>query len=261
MELRRSRVLEKLRRGELVSCVALAAFGDARIVEIAALAGIDCAWLDMEHVPNTIETIEHQIRAGLMHDMDVMVRVKRDGVGSYSGLVRPLEAGASGIMVPHIMSVEDAKAVAWRTRFHPIGRRAVDGGNAEGAFGFVPRPQYVEHANTQRFINIQIEDPEALAQVDDIAAVEGLDMLFFGPGDFAHSIGLVGQTDHPKVMDARKRVAQAARDHGKFAGTVCPPDRIGEFQEMGYQFLATGGAKGFLRAGFRGMVEAFEKQK
>lgn len=86
----------------------------------------------------------------------------------------------------------------------------------------------------------QIEDPEAMDELDAIAAVEGIDMLFFGPGDFTHALGLLGETDKPEVDAARIRVAEAAQKHGKWAGTVGSVDAVASLVEMGYGFVSVG---------------------
>src|SRR5690606_24337087 len=126
-----------------------------------------------------------------------MVRVPR---GGYSEYVRPLEMDASGIMVPHIMGLDDAKNVIRATRFHPEGRRALDGGNADGTYGIKKLDQYIREANRERFLVFQIEDPEPLDALNAIAALPGLDMLFFGPADFSQGVGAPGQLLHPTVI-------------------------------------------------------------
>ncbi|MDZ7617356.1 MAG: aldolase/citrate lyase family protein [Patescibacteria group bacterium] len=236
LSMRPSRVLAKLRAGEVVNCFKLN-LSDARAVEIAALTGFDCLWLDMEHVPNDWSAIERGIWAAKSQDTDVMVRVAR---GSYSDHVRPLEMDAAGIMVPHIMSLADAQAVVRMTRFHPIGRRPVDGGNADGAYCAIDFNLYLREANEQRFVAIQIEDPEPLAELDAIAALPGIDMLFFGPGDFSQGIGAPGEWDHPRLIEAREQVAAAALAHGKVAGTVGSPATLDTLISLGYRFLSMG---------------------
>ena len=205
--MRSSKVLEKLRNGQIVHCTKIN-LADPRVVEIAALCGFDCVWLDMEHVPNDWRNIEDQIRAAKVHNVDALVRVSK---GSYSDYVKPLEADAAGIMVPHVMSAKEAKEVSWHTRFSPVGRRPLDGGSADGDFCMTDIKDYVKQANEQRFVIVQIEDPEPLDELEEIAATDGIDMLFFGPGDFSQGIGAVGQWDHPKIADSRKRIADIAK--------------------------------------------------
>jgi 4-hydroxy-2-oxoheptanedioate aldolase len=136
------------------------------------------------------------------------------------------------------MSEADARKIARTTRFQPVGLRPVDGGNADGAFCNIEFTQYLKEANEQRFVIIQIEDPEPLAELDAIASVPGLDMLFFGPGDFSHALGVPGKFDDPRLVDARLKVAAAALKHGKFAGTVGMPTP--ELLKAGYRFFNFG---------------------
>jgi 4-hydroxy-2-oxoheptanedioate aldolase len=231
-----SRVLEKMRGGGVALCTKLN-LGDSRVAEIAGLSGFDCIWTDMEHVPNDWSTIEKQILAAKAYNIDIVVRVAR---GSYSDLVRPLEMDATGIMVPHVMSLADARSVVHNTKFHPLGRRPVDGGNADGAFCNIDFLEYLQQANEQRFNILQIEDPEPLDELEDIIALPGLDMIFFGPGDFSQGIGAPGQFDHPKLLETRKRIAKAAAAKGKFAGTVGGVGNWDELVGLGYNFICVG---------------------
>lgn len=225
MTLRPSRILARLQSGQF-STVFKINLSDPRSVEIAALCGADAVWLCNEHVPNDWIGLENQIRAARIHDVDALVRVSR---GSYSDYIRALEAGAAGIIVPHVASADEARQVVEWVRFHPVGKRALDGGNTDGQFCLVPLADYIAHTNTQRIIILQIESPEALDNVEKIAAVPGFNGLLFGPGDFSHRIGHPGSLDHPMVVAARKRVAAAARAHGKFAASA---GLIGPFPEL-----------------------------
>lgn len=250
--MRKSRVLKKLRNGETAISFKTN-FSDTRIYEIIARHGFDCVWACMEHVPNDFSDIEKAVLATKAYDCDLLCRVSR---GSYSDYIRPLEMDATGIMVPHVMSLQDAKSVVSMTRFPPIGRRPVDGGNADGFFCNVPFKDYLKQANEERFVILQIEDPEPLDELDAIAELEGYDMLFFGPGDYSVTIGIPGEIWHPEVDEVRKRVADAARKHGKFAGTVGRPEYKDKLVDMGYNFINVGGSVTGFSEYVRGMAEA-----
>jgi len=168
--MRRSRVLGKLRAGEVAYCFKLN-LADARACEIAARHGFDCIWTCAEHVANDWSVIENQILAAKSYDVDILCRVPR---GSYSDHIRPLEMDAAGIMVPHVMGVEDAEKVIRMTRFQPLGRRAADGGNADGFYCNIPFEEYIRQANSERFVVFQIEDPEPLDELEAIAALEAM---------------------------------------------------------------------------------------
>lgn len=234
--MRKSRVLKRMKAGEVAICLKLN-LADSRVVEIAAMSGFDCLWTDLEHVPNDWSLIERQVLASKAYDVDLIVRVAK---GSYSDMIKPLEMDATGIMVPHVMSVQDAMQIVRSTKFHPLGLRPLDGGNADGAYTMLPVNEYMEQANKERFNILQIEDPEPLNDLEEIVALPGLDMIFFGPGDFSQAIGSPGKMDHPLLLDTRKRIAELAVKHGKFAGTVGNIDNIEELVELGYRFISVG---------------------
>ncbi|MBI4232242.1 aldolase [Candidatus Peregrinibacteria bacterium] len=234
--MRASHVLQKLHSGDVICCFKLN-LSCARVIEIPAMFGFDCIWLDMEHTANDWSVIEKQINTAKAYSIDTMVRVAR---GGYSDYIRPLELDASGIMVPHIMSLKDAKDVVRMTRFHPIGRRPVDGGNADGAYANIEFKEYIRQANERRFIVVQIEDPEPLNELDAIASLEGIDIIFFGPSDFSQGIGAPGEWEHSKIKETRKRVADVCLSHGKFAGTGGTLTNLEEIVKMGYRFINFG---------------------
>ena len=236
MNMRPSRVLQKLRDGHFVSCIKIN-LSNPQVAEIAALCGFDCVWVDQEHCTPDWDVLNSQVWATKAHNTDLLVRVPR---GSYSDLIRPLEMDATGIMVPHIMSLADARSVVQTTRFHPIGRRPIDGGNADGAFTNMDFQDYLATANKERFVILQIEDPEPLDELEAIAALEGYDMLFFGPGDFSQGIGAPGNFAHPQLLETREWVAALANKYGKFAGTTGSIDHLDSFRQMGYQFVSVG---------------------
>lgn len=236
MKVRPSRLLTKLRNQEIPTALKIN-LSDPRVIEIAGLCGVDAVWLCMEHVPNDWLALENQIRAARVQDIDALVRVGR---GSYSDYVRPLEADANGIIVPHVANADEARQIVEWVRFHPIGKRALDGGNLDGKFCLLPMDEYIRYSNHERMIIFQIESPEALEQVEKIAAVPGFDALLFGPGDFSHRIGKLGQLDAPEVVAARKRIGAAARANGKHAmsaGLIAPFQTL---LDEGYRMFGVG---------------------
>ncbi len=236
MEMRPSRILQRLRSGQVASCFKIN-LSCARAVEIAGMFGFDCIWTDMEHTANDWSAVEKQILAAKVYNVDAMVRVAR---GGYSDYIKPLELDASGIMVPHIMSLEDARNVVRMTRFHPVGRRPIDGGNADGAYTNIDLVEYARQANANRFVAVQIEDPEPLEDLEKIAKLPGIDIIFFGPGDFSHGIGALGDWENKKIGETRKKIADIALANGKIAGTVGNPGNIDDLIEMGYRFISMG---------------------
>ena len=254
MVLRSSRILRELRAGKAPTCFKLN-LGDPRILELCGLAGASAVWICNEHVSNDWFNLENQIRAAKLYDVDTIVRVEK---GSYSDYVKPFEADASAIMVPHVKSADEARHIVEMARFHPMGRRAMDGGNADGRYCQVPLVDYMAHSNTERVLIFQIESPEALENVEAIAAVPGYEILLFGPGDFSHLIGKPGQINAPEVVAARQRVGAAARKHGKYAMTPGMMAPRAALESEGYGVFTLGADVLGLGQYFRNQIAAFE---
>ena len=236
MKMRESRILRRMKSGKVATGITLN-LSDLRNAELAAMCGFDSIWVDLEHISNDLSFIENAVRAAKNYDCDVVTRVKR---GSYSDLVNPLEADSAAIMVPHLMSLEEAKKIVYYTKFHPIGRRPLDGGNADGKYCLVDADEYLRQANEQRLVIVQIEDPEPLDELEEICALPGIDMIFFGPADFSQGIGCPNDFSNPKIAETRKRIAETARKYGKFAGTVGGPGNMDELVDLGYTYISLG---------------------
>ena len=236
MKMRESRILRRMKSGKVATGIKLN-LSDLRNAELAAMCGFDSIWVDLEHISNDLSFIENAVRAAKNYDCDVVTRVKR---GSYSDLVNPLEADSAAIMVPHLMSLEEAKKIVYYTKFHPIGRRPLDGGNADGKYCLVDADEYLRQANEQRLVIVQIEDPEPLDELEEICALPGIDMIFFGPADFSQGIGCPNDFSNPKIAETRKRIAETARKYRKFAGTVGGPGNMDELVDLGYTYISLG---------------------
>jgi len=233
---RKSRVLELLRSGKKALCFK-SNLTCPRVAEIAGMHGFDALWICQEHVPTDQSAMENFIRAAKAYDMDTIVRVAK---GGYSDYILPLEADAAAIMVPHLMSLDEAEYISRITRYQPLGRRPLDGGNADGMYCQIDCREYMRFVNENRMVIVQIEDPEPLHELDKICQVPGIDMIFFGPGDFSHSIGDPCNFTNPEVARVRKLVVETAHKYGKFAGTVAAPS-MKECFALGYD-LVNGGA-------------------
>lgn len=252
--LRPSRILRELRQGQNCTVLKLN-LSDPRIVELAGLAGASAVWLCNEHVPNDWLNLEHQIRAAKLHDMDTIVRVNK---GGYSEYVKPFECDATGIMVPHVSSADEARHIVEMVRCDPLGKKALDAGNMDGLFCQVSLADYAKHCNSEKFVILQIESPEALERVDEIAAVPGFDMLLFGAGDYSHRIGKLGQVTHPEVVAARKKVAAAALRHGKYPAVASLYGQKEEVIAEGTRIFTLGADVLELGSAFQKLVSHFD---
>ncbi len=251
-----NRVLETLRSGKIVFSCSLTPVCDPKIAELIGLVGFDCLWIDMEHQDFDYQSVFNACLACRATGMEPMVRIRREGRHS---CFRGFEVGGTGIMVPHCMGEVDAKTIVKEARFSPMGLRGMDGVEVSARYGMTPMEEYIEWANRETFIVVQIEDREAVDEIDSIAAVEGIDILFIGPGDLSQSYGRPGQWDCPEIQRAFEQVAQAAKEHGKYWGAPGGnPERARTLIEMGARFLNTTSLSGIMRKGFQDAFESFD---
>lgn len=230
---------------------------DPWIAEVIGAIGYDVVWLDLEHRDFGLETVDGMSRACRLAGIDLMVRVEKSG---YHSPMQALEFGANGLMVPHIRSAEEARQWVEWCRFPPLGKRGLDGAGADSRYGLDPILPYIEHANRETFLAFQIEDKEAVNQIDSIAAVPGFDMFFIGPGDLSLSYGVPMQFDHPLVQEAMVRVNEACKRHGKWWGTTSgSASAAHHVVDLGARMFTAGGDHGALVNGFRQSFESFRE--
>ena len=233
--MRPSRIKHKLAQNEPVLVTTLH-FADGAVFELASLMGFDGIWLDIEHHSHSLETAQQLMRAARVGSADMLVRPAK---GEFMRMGRVLEAGAQGIIYPRCDNAAEAAEVVKWAKFPPLGKRGLDGGNADMPYCSMPAAQYIQQANQQTFLVIQIEEEAALDHVDEIAAVEGVDVLFLGPGDFSCLGGYPGEVMHPKVTDATKRIAAAAKRAGIHWGRpVFSAEDAQICLDMGARFMA-----------------------
>lgn len=210
-----------------------------KLVEMVALAGgFDAFWLDHEHSGVTLESVEHAARAIRAAGLDSFVRM---AATDYATVMRFLEVGAGGIMAAHVRSAEEAEQVVSFVKFPPRGCRGLNGSNRDGDYGRVPHPRYVEASNRDTFVAIQIENLDGLENVEAIARVPDVDLLFIGPADLSNALGLVGQYEHPTFRAAIDRIVAAADAAGVAWGIVpIGPSYTRELVARGCRMLEVG---------------------
>ena len=233
--MRRSKTLEKLRAGKPVRICTLGHFIPGYVHQ-AARAGYDCIWLDLEH--RLID--EREVQALLAHfhlaDIDCLLRPP---TLQKTRLYRYLEDGVTGLMIPHVSTAAKASGIVEAIKFPPLGERGMDGTGLDNRFDLPDGDEYTEAANRETFLVVQIETPEAVANVEAIAAVKGVEALFVGPGDLGLRIRN-GDSDLSLEL-AIEKVAEAAAKYGKPWGLPAPtPEALQKYHDMGAQLLVLG---------------------
>jgi 4-hydroxy-2-oxoheptanedioate aldolase len=211
---------------------------DPQVFELVGLLGFDFIWMDMEHHFYSLETAAQMMRAARVGNVDIMCRPAK---GEFMQMSRMLEAGAHGILYPRCESAAEAREVVRWAKFAPQGTRGFDGGNPDMPYCTMDFTQYIRQANDETWIIIQIEDPQALSQVEEIAAVPGVDAVMLGPADFSILSGIPGQFDHPKIHDALLQLKAACDKHGKAWGAPAGnPQRIKQLLDLGARWTTCG---------------------
>lgn len=215
------RLKELLAQNQLTRVFGLGQVCHPKVVEIIGLTGgFDAVWLDQEHAGLSMEQIEQAALAARASGIDSFVRLAPT---DYATVMRPLEAGAGGIMAAQVRSARQAEEVIQWSKFHPRGLRGVNGTGIDGKYGTLRMDEYLKQANATSFVAIQIEHRDAVEDVEKIAAIKDIDILFIGPADLSQSMGIPAQWDHPRLWQAVERVAQAARTHS-IHWAILPPN-------------------------------------
>lgn len=204
--------------------------------EVVAPAGYDWALLDMEHTPNDYFTVTGQMQVFAATNTTAIVRPEwNDPVV----VKRLLDMGARGLLFPMIQSVEEAEKAVASTRYPPDGTRGISGSTRATGFGRIT--DYTDRINDELTVILQLETAHAISIAEDIAAVDGVDGIFFGPGDIAADIGKLGQPLDPAVWDLVMPAARKLIDKGVPVGTlVMNPDFAAKLLNDGFTFVACG---------------------
>ncbi len=179
------------------------------VVEMIGFAGYDFVILDMEHICVNPETLENMVRAAECAHITPLIRVPN---AMPENILRALDCGAQGIVIPHVCNRTDAELAVSSARYYPLGCRGISGGRTTG-FGTIDLPAYFERANSEIMVIIMIEDKEGVDNLDAILSVAGIDMVLEGAIDLSQSYGVPGQSQHPIVQSAIAKIATTCQHH------------------------------------------------
>ncbi|MBA4254625.1 MAG: 4-hydroxy-2-oxoheptanedioate aldolase [Polaromonas sp.] len=212
-------------------------FADANVAEALAACGFDWLLLDGEHAPNDHRTVLDQLRAVAPYPVQAVVRPV---VGDVALVKQYLDVGAQTLLIPMVDTPEHASLMVSATRYAPDGIRGMGAALAR-ASRWNQVPDYVHHANEQMCLLVQAETTLALQNLGSIAAVDGVDGVFFGPADLSASMGYRGQANHPEVQKAILNGIATVRAAGKAAGILMADKAMAQmYLDAGAQFVAVG---------------------
>ncbi|MCW2848191.1 MAG: 2,4-dihydroxyhept-2-ene,7-dioic acid aldolase [Marmoricola sp.] len=219
--------------------------------EVCAASGFDWVLLDLEHGAGGEEQVRDVVPAAGSYGVPTLVRVE---AAERIRIGRALDCGAAGIMLPRLNSAAEVESALAHLRYPPAGDRGVATYNRACRFGL--DPDALDRADQETLCVVQIESAAAVDAADDIAALDGVDVLFIGPRDLSHDLGVPGDLTAPAYVEALKTVLAAARRHDKSAGMLVPDGAAAAARlAQGWSFLAIGSDSTLLAATIRAELD------
>ncbi len=248
----------KLRAGDVVTSMIVRMARGPETSQLAASAGLDALYVDLEHSPLSLETTAIVCTAAWAAGVTPLVRLPNNDAGLIG---RVLDVGAMGVIVPQVETAEDAQRAVEAALYPPLGHRSVSSTLPVLAYRNFPALQAAEHINAQMLVVAMIESEAGLDQCEQIAAVQGIDLLFVGTHDLSVQMGLAGAADPAPLNACIDRVVQAAKRHGKavgLGGMAADPEAVAHWTSRGVQFISVGSDLGFV---LQGATQAVRKIK
>lgn len=238
---------QKLQAGELAIGFGLRSTRTTDIAKIAKTCGFDWLFIDMEHGSFDVDMVCQISVAALDTEITPIVRVPGH---QHFHAARVLDGGAMGVVVPHVDTAEQASAAVDHAKFPPIGHRSMTGLLPQLGFENPGKAELPKVMNENTMVTVMLETPEAIANADAIAAVDGVDVLLIGSNDLSAEMGIPGEYNDDKIVAAYDATISAARNNGKFAGMggIYDHDTMERYIKMGAQFLLGGSDTSFMIA-------------
>jgi 2-keto-3-deoxy-L-rhamnonate aldolase RhmA len=222
------------------------------VAEAIGCAGFDWVLVDMEHAPLDVPGVVHMLQALSGTKPLPVVRVPWNDMVTVK---RVLDAGATTVMFPFVQDADEARRAVASTRYPPEGVRGMAGSSRATRYGTTPN--YFRSANQNIGVIVQIETPQAIEQLDAMAAIDGVDAMFIGPADLSAAIGHIGQLTHPAVLDLMARAVQRCKAAGRPIGTLgSSPEAVAQYRAIGFDFVAVSSDIGFIMRGAQAAITA-----
>lgn len=242
----------KLAAGEIVYGTMIQDVRSASIGQIMARAGCDFVFFDMEHGPFDLGIIADMVKVTRLEGITPLVRVPGD---AYEYLVRPMDAGAMGVMVPRIASREQVERIVQCLMYPPVGIRGLSADKGHNDFNSAGMWEFAEQANKENLVILQIEQIEAVEQIDDILSVPGVGAAVLGPNDLAMSMGVHAKDTLSALEPTIQAVLDSAKKHNIPCGIhIGNLDWLIEWQRRGMQLIAYSNDIVFLRSGIQNAI-------
>ena len=208
----------------------------ASVSNVIGAAGFDFSIIDMEHGTISFETAENMVRALESEQSTPLIRVPKNDA---SLILRALELGSNGIIVPQISSAKEAKKVVEAVKYHPAGKRGFSPFTRSAGYIAKDASLIAKKENVETFVGIIVEDLDGLNNLEEIVKVKGLDLIYLGKYDISQALGVPGDVNHLKVQGAIKRSTKIIKDNGLAVGSIANTEEdLRAFHELGINFIA-----------------------
>lgn len=231
-----NRMKRKLISGQPVFGVSVM-FPSPHVVDIVGRLGFDWVLIDCEHGSISLESVELMVMAA---EAAGVTPIARPPVNSFESIGQLMDRGVMGVQVPHVNTAKQARRAVEAVKYHPMGERGLAAGVRSSSYGYgMSMAEYTERSNAETLVCVQLEESEAVENVDEIALVEGVDVLFVGPSDLSQSLGYPGRPDAPVVRDAMDRMFSSIAAAGKVSGSAGNSQAMQQYLNQDVTYLYT----------------------
>jgi len=227
-------ITEKLQSGKSI-CGVISSIASPAVAEMLALAGFDFVLLDLEHGPMTFETLENCVRGVILGGSIPFARVPENNAKL---ILRALDTGVTGIMVPQVTTLEELDRCVQAVRYAPEGGRSLSLSTRAAQYGMRDMNTHIDRSNREAILMPQLESAQACENVESFLTIEGVDAYFVGPADLSQSIGFPGEVKHPKVQNCISNAIKTCKAANMPVGiTVSTPKQLTDMKEAGVQIF------------------------
>ena len=212
-------------------------FPSPHIVDIVGRLGFDWALIDCEHGSISLESVELMVMAA---ETAGITPIARPPVNSFEAIGQLMDRGVMGVQVPHVNTAEDARRAVEAVKYHPLGERGLAAGVRAASYGYgMSMSDYAKQSNEETLVCVQLEEAEAVRNVDEIVQVDGVDVFFVGPSDLSQSLGYPGRPDTPEVRQAMDSTFATIAATGKVSGSAGNAAAMRRYLDQDVAYLYT----------------------
>ncbi len=250
---------ERVEKNEILLGTMISELGCPNLIRMMQTGGFQFVIIDGEHGPFDLTQMAGMVAVGNGIGMPVIIRIPEIDRGF---MTKALDMGADGFLIPMVNTADDARQLVEYAKYAPEGKRGISTTRAHTNYNPCGLREYMKSANRRILLMAQIETKEAVKNVEEIAAVSGIDVLIVGPSDLSSDLGVPGQLDAPVLLECAKKITDVALKNGKKCGTVSSNVKyLHACEDMGMSIFSMGSELGMILNGARENITVFRKKE